>query len=148
MAISWRRNFFLASAAVLIFVVFSTSSVLINNSQVTATQSRTDLDSMGYNVLSRIVESHTIETTVESNPVQLTELKSFVQNALPSSVFFNLTVTNRSNLNQLNTLSVANADASSFANIADVSSTPMMYTSASGQIYSLILTLAETGGPQ
>ena len=128
-------------AATIIFIVFSASSILISNSHATATQEKSDLDTIGYNVLSRLTESGTIEATVESHPQQLIQLKAFVQSSLPSSMFFSLTVTKPDGSLQ----TVGNADATSFSSINTVSSTPMIYTSSLG-VYHLVLVLANAGG--
>jgi hypothetical protein len=57
-------------AATIIFIVFTASSFFINSSQIKAVQERTDLDRLGYNVLSRLTESGTIEATIENVPEQ------------------------------------------------------------------------------
>jgi len=138
-------------AATIIFIVFTASSFFINNSQVTAVQERTDLDRLGYNVLSRLTESGTIEATIENEPMPLTvQLKAFLQHSLPSSIFFKLTIMNWAS-NQdgwvvpNNLPSLSNSADSSFSNSIEVSSTPMIYTSKNGNIYYLILVLANAG---
>lgn len=142
-------------AATIIFIVFSASSILINSSRVTAAQERTDLDTLGYNVLSRLTESGTIEATIENSQsslsAQLTQLKAFVQNSLPSSMFFSLTITNNTKTNDgsqpINQqLTVGNVGAASFSASTDVSSTPLIYTSKSGNIYFIVLLLSNVGG--
>jgi hypothetical protein len=145
-------------AATIIFLVFSASSILINGSRVTATQERTDLNTLGYNVLSRLIEAGTIEATIEKACLPLTqtsteviELKAFVQNSLPSSMFFSLTITNNTKTNDGSQpvnqqLTVGNTEAASFSISTDVSSTPLIYTSKSGNIYFIVLVLANVGG--
>jgi hypothetical protein len=136
-------------AATIIFMVFLAATMMVNNPKVNGTQEKTNLDTLGYNVLSRLTESGTLEATIENTQaplnVQLTQLKAFVQNSLPSSMFFNLTITNRTNPNQPTTASVANANPASFTNATQVSSTPLVYTSKSGSIYYLVLNLANVG---
>ena len=137
-------------AATIIFIVFTASSFFINSSQVTAVQERTDLDRLGYNVLSRLTESGTIEATIENEPMPLTvQLKAFLQHSLPSSIFFKLTIMNWTSNNGWvvpnNLPSLCNSDDSSFSNSIEVSSTPMIYTSKNGNIYYLILVLANAG---
>ncbi|HEY9754161.1 MAG TPA: hypothetical protein V6C97_03245, partial [Oculatellaceae cyanobacterium] len=79
-------------AATIILVAFSAASFFMSNPKTAAVQDRTDLDRLGYNVLSKLVESGTIEATVEQTPAAYVELKAFVGNSLPSSMLFNLTV--------------------------------------------------------
>jgi len=149
-------------AATIIFIVFTASSFFINNSQVTVVQERSDLDRLGYNVLSRLTESGTIEATIESTSTPLTsmtstspeiiELKAFIQNSLPSSMLFNLTVKKWSENGQANwvtsqnlPVSISNINDNSFSSSLAVSSTPMIYTSKNGNIYTLVLVLANAG---
>ncbi len=135
-------------AATIIFIVFSASSFFINSSQTKAVQERTDLDRLGYNVLSRLTESNTIEATVEHEPEPLTvQLKAYLQHSLPSSIFFNLTIMTRPSYQTgwQNLLSLSNSDDNSFSSSLEVSSTPMIYTSNNGNIYYLILLLANAG---
>ena len=147
-------------AAAIIFIVFAASSFFVNSSKSTTVQETTDLDRLGYNVLSRLTESGTIEATIENSSPPLTsispkviELKAFVQNSLPSSMLFNLTITNyTSNVGynwvtpQNLPVSISNINDNSFSNSLAVSSTPMIYTSKNGNIYYLVLILANSGG--
>lgn len=135
-------------AAAIIFIVFSVSSFLVNSSQINAVQERTDLDRLGYNVLSRLTESGVIEATIEKTPSLTIQFKAYLQNSLPSSIFFNLIIKTRSPGQEgwESLPAVNNTDPSSFSNSLEVSSTPMIYTSKSGKTYSLILNLAKAGG--
>jgi hypothetical protein len=56
-------------AAAIIFIVFAASSFFVNSSQIKAVQERTDLDRLGYNVLSRLTESGVIEATIDKEPL-------------------------------------------------------------------------------
>lgn len=137
-------------AATIIFIAFTAASFFISDSKTAVAQDRTDLDRIGYNTLSKLTESGAIEATVEQTPPATIELKAFIQNSLPTSMIFNLTVTR---CNQQGTGWVALGTPTSISNIADdsmsesmaVSSTPMMYTSKSGSIYYLVLMLATPG---
>jgi len=140
-------------AAVIIFIVFSVSMFLIRASDLRVLQERADLDRLGYNALHRLVESGTIETTIEKygSGFGYIHLKTAVQNSLPSTTYFNLTVfrcveeaDGRVGL-QYET-SVNNTSVDSFTNSLEVSSTNMIYTSKSGNIYHLVLALARAGG--
>jgi hypothetical protein len=138
-------------AATIILVAFSAASFFISNPKTAAIQDRTDLDRLGYNVLSKLVESGTIEATIEQTPAAYVELKAFVGNSLPSSMLFNLTVTKcelqgSSWVTIGTTVAVSNIEDSSFSESLSVSSTPMMFTSKNGNIYHLVLVLANPGG--
>ncbi len=139
-------------AAAMIFLVFSVATFLTAASSEQM-QEKSDLDRLGYNVLSRLVESGTMESTIESNFGDITriraQLNTFLQAALPSATLFKLTISEYSLTQDWVTLSspiVLNNFPSSFENTLEVSSTPMIYTSHSGKIYSLTLVLARSGG--
>jgi hypothetical protein len=101
-------------------------------------------------VLSRLTESGTIEATIEQ-PTPLTiQLKAFLQQSLPSSILFKLTIMKWASdshgwVASSALPSLSNSDDSSFLNSAEVSSTPMIYTSKGGNIYYLVLVLANVG---
>jgi len=140
-------------AAVIIFIVFSVSMFLIRASDVRVLQERADLDRIGYNALHRLVESGTIETTIEKYGSGFGEvyLKTVVQESLPSTMYFNLTIFNcvdKGSWVELdNRRWVSNtSDPKSFAKSLEVSSTNMIYTSKKGNIYHLVLVLARAGG--
>lgn len=138
-------------AAAVIFLVFSGATFLIRSSDVKVLQEKADLDRLGYNVLSRLTESGTIEATLENTQNNMSiQLKTFIHRALPSATYFNLTITNCT----YNTpwvqfekppIVVCNVDDGSLANSTELSSTPMIYTSKNGNIYYLILVLARAG---
>jgi hypothetical protein len=132
-------------AATIIFIVFTASSFFINSSQVKAVQERTDLDRLGYNVLGRLTESGTIEATIENGLT--VQLNGYLQHSLPLSIFFNLAIMNRTSNPDgwVNLPSLSNSDYSSFSNSLEVSSTPLIYTSKNGNIYYLVLVLANAG---
>jgi hypothetical protein len=138
-------------AAAIIFMVFTASSFFVFNSKANAVQDRSDIDRLGYNVLSRLTESGTIDATVETSPPQYIQLKAFIQNALPSGMLFNLTITKCTHqgsggwITLQEPATVSNTDGVSFSSSLAVSSTPMMYTSRNGNIYSLVLVLANSG---
>jgi hypothetical protein len=149
-------------AATIIFIVFAASAFLINSSQVKVVQEKSDLDRLGYNVLSRLIESGTIEATIDNSPTPLTSLdstspeviglKAFIQNSIPSSMLFNLNVTkwssnpDKSWVTPLNLPPlITNSDNDSFSSSLAVSSTPLIYTSKNGNIYYLILVLTNAG---
>jgi len=139
-------------AAVIIFIVFSVSMFLIRTSDVKVLQERVDLDRLGYNALHRLVESGTIEETLETYGPGFREvyLKTVVQKSLLSITYFNLTIfncTDKGSWVELKPLaSVSNTSADSFANSLEVSSTSVIYTSKKGNIYHFVLVLARAGG--
>lgn len=141
-------------AALLIFIVFTGSSFLVNRLDTTSTQERTDLDRLGYNVLSKLTESRTIEATIENNAtsqiMRQIELKNFIRSAVPSSMLFSLDITeygrNETWVMPLSVMTISNADGVSFSNSLTISSTPTLYTSKNGNIYYLVLILASGKG--
>jgi hypothetical protein len=138
------------AAALIIFVVFSAATFLNRSSDVKTLQERGDLDRLGYNMLSRMIESGIIEETVE-NSGSTVELQVFVQRSLPMATFFNLTIVQMEGNDQLDWVnatkiaSVSNAPYSAFSKSLEVSSTPTVYTSKGGNTYFITLVLARAG---
>ena len=138
------------AAALIIFVVFSAATFLNRSSDVRALQERGDLDRLGYNMLSGMVESGIIEETVE-NSGSTVELQVFVQRSLPMATFFNLTivriaVNNQTGwVDQVPKVSLSNAPYSAFSKSLEVSSTPTVYTSKGGNTYFITLVLTRAG---
>ena len=144
-------------AAVIIFIVFSVSLYLIRASDVKVRQERADLDRLGYNVLHTLVESGSIDQTLEqyqggSSWIGETYLEATIQNALQEpSMYFNLTIYKcTGSLTgawfEPSPPSVSNAPEGAFAQAMEVSSTSLTYTSKSGNIYYLVLVLTRAGG--
>ena len=143
-------------AAVIIFIVFSVATFLVQTSDVRVLQERSDLDRLGYNVLNNLMESGTVETIETSSAYQIATqrdlyLRTAVQSLLPVNIYFNLTLFNCTDMTtyvQLRTVTnnVANALPILFANSTEVSSTDMIYTSKNGNVYHAILLLARAGG--
>ena len=80
-------------AAFIIIVVFVAATFLINSSNFQAQQEKGDLERMGYNALSNLVESRTIEATIEKNPQEAeSNLRAFLQRTLSHSIYFKLIV--------------------------------------------------------
>ena len=137
-------------ASVVIFIVFSASTFLIYPSRVWVPQEKADLDRLGYNLLSRLAESGTIEITVEKYEPGLREvhLKTVIYRSLSSITYFNLTVfrcvdeADGVRVDLQHEISVSNAPHEAFAKSTGVSSTTMIYTSKEGDIYYLVLVLA------
>jgi len=141
-------------AAVIIFIVFSVSMFLIRASDVKVLQERADLDRLGYNTLHRLIESDTIEATVEKR-IDDVFVKTIMQKSLPSATYFNLTIFKCVDKGSWVELEphpsyppISNAPEDAFAKSMEVSSTNMIYTSKSpeGNIYQLVLVLARAGG--
>jgi hypothetical protein len=145
-------------AAAIIFIVFTGSFFFVSSSKITAVQERADLDRLGYNVLSRITESGAIEATIGTSSLtsltstspEVIKLKAFVQDSLPSSILFNLTVTKLFPNSENLPASISNINDYSLSESLAVSSTPIIYTSKSTSnnqnIYYLVLILAHAGG--
>lgn len=141
------------AAALIIFVVFSAATFLNRASDVKVLQERSDLDRLGYNILSGMIESGTIEATVENSTSTL-QLQVYVQRSLPISTFFNLTIIKMIDddqngwINQTEPITLSNAPNSAFTKSLEVSSTPTVYTSKRGNIYFITLILARAGEGQ
>ena len=126
---------------------------MIRSSDVKTIQERGDLDRLGYSVMSSIIESGTIERSLEfENPNnQSIVLKTFIQRMLPSSTFFYLEIFEYTSIEdewvgKSPTLFANNTDFEMFNDFLEVSSTPSVYTSKEGNIYSITLMLARAGG--
>ena len=137
-------------AATIIFIVFTASSFFVSTSNSTNVQERTDLDKLGYNVLSRLTESGTIEATIEQSPPLTIQLKAFLQHSLPSSLLFKFSVMTWDSSSSKWVASFptqSNSDEATFLNLTEVSSTPMIYTSTKNphNVYYLVLVLANSG---
>jgi len=137
-------------AATIIFIVFTASSFFVNSSNSVNVQERTDLDKLGYNVLSRLTESGTIEATIEQTPPLTIQLKAFLQQSLPSSILFKFSIMtwdSSSNKWVASFPSLSNSEDSSFLNSTEVSSTPMIYTLSKNphDVYYLVLVIANSG---
>jgi len=139
-------------AAVIIFIVFSVSLYFIRASNITVLQERADLDRLGYNTLHRLVESGTIEATIEKR-IDAAFVKTIIEKSLPSATYFNLTIFICSDQGSWVVLEphpsyplISNAPEDAFVKSMEVSSTNMIYTSKRGGIYQLVLILARAGG--
>ncbi len=140
-------------ASVILFVVFSAATFMVQTSDVKTVQERSDLDRLGYNVLSNIMESGTMETieakALPPNVDNATYLRTAVQTYLPATVYFNLTIYSYADQITYAEMSpVVNnvANAESFASSTEISSTNLMYTSRNGNSYYAVLLLARAGG--
>lgn len=144
-------------AAVLIFIVFSAATFMVQTSDVKVLQERSDLDRLGYNVLTNLIESGVIETT-ETDPAYQNNatsrdlyLKTTLQSYLPITIYFNFTLSNCTDQTtyvklQTVTNSVSNVPSQFFTDSTEVSSTDTIYTSKNGNIYYAVLLLARAGG--
>ncbi len=140
-------------AAVILFVVFSAATFLVQTSDVKTIQERSDLDRLGYNVLNNIMESGVIEN-IETNKLppnidNATYLRTAIQTYIPTTVYFNLTIytfKDQITYAKLDPVIKNVANAESFKKSAEISSTNMIYTSKNGNSYYATLILAGAGG--
>ncbi len=138
------------AASLIIFIVFSAATFINRSSDVKVSQERADLDRLGYNILSDMVESGTVEATLEKSYLPV-ELQAYLQRSLPMATFFNFTVyknvaDGKGWIIQVLFFNCSNVPSSTFTDTLEVSSTPVMYTSKGGNTYSLTLVLARVGG--
>ncbi len=132
-------------AAAILLVTFSVAIMMTRTSQVKVLQESGDLDRLGYDVLSTVVESGSL-----NNAQPTLQVNTIMQANLPSAIYYNLTVYNCTNVNGLisfkpdpNYRNITNA--ATFLNAAEVSSTSTIYTSPDGLIRKLVLELARAG---
>lgn len=138
-------------AAVVLLLTFSAAAVMLQTSGTRELQEGGDLNRLGYNVLSIIVESGAVDKT-QAN----LEINTILRTNLPPTIYYNFTVLNCIQTNGIVTIqadlspkykNIANAnDPATFTNSSQVSSTSTMYTSPDGQIRELVLKLARAGG--
>jgi hypothetical protein len=158
--IAWRsesgqmRILEVVIAAMIIFIAFSVSTFLTRSSDIKVVQERGDLDRLGYNVLSGMVDSGSIEITIENKEITFEnatiQLQTYVQRSLPLATYFNITMIKMTAnaqgwIDQTPLLSLSNAPSSAFMRSMEVSSTPTTYTSKGGNIYYIVLVLARAG---
>lgn len=139
-------------AAAIIYVVFSASFFLIRSSETVTSQEIVDLNKLGYNLLHRIIESGTIEETLESGSETgggTDYLKVVVHRFLPTGVFFNLTVYRCSqNLSEPpfeQSWTISNAQSEDLMKLKEIAHASTVYTSKTGNIYYLVLNIARAG---
>jgi hypothetical protein len=134
-------------ASVILLMTYSAAAVMIRSADVQVIQESGDLDRLGYNVLSTIIESGAIH-----NP---TTLKLALQANLPPTIYFNFTILNCINDpngaiyiqpdNNYGKITNTNDDTA-FVETRQVSSTSTIFTAPNGQIKQLILQLTRAGG--
>ncbi len=137
-------------AAAIIYIVFSAAFFIIRSSETITSQETTDLNKLGYNVLHRMMESRTIEETLEKHPeIGINYLKNVVQKFLPTGVYFSLKIYNCTG--DLfppfypDTWSISNAPMEEIMKSKEVAYASTIYTSKAGNIYYLVLNIARAG---
>lgn len=136
-------------AAVVLLLTFSAAAVMIQSSGTRVLQEGGDLDRLGYNVLSIIVESGVVD-----EPQANLEISTILRTNLPPTIYYNFTVFNciqasgiikiQADLKYNNIVNTSNP--ATFTNSSQVSSTSTVYTSPNGQIRQLVLQLTRAGG--
>jgi hypothetical protein len=139
-------------AAVILFIVFSVATFLIQTSDVKTVQERADLDRTGYNVLTSLVESGAIEKIETSSTLDVKNyLRTIIQSSLPPTVYFSFSISNCTEkgpyvaMQLVEGSDVTNCPSELFANSAEVSSTDLVYTSKSGNVYGIVFLLTRAG---
>ncbi len=137
-------------AALVLFTIFTASIFLTTTSRIHVLQERSDLDRTGHNILLRLVESGVVESTLETVPTFEPVLKTALTRTLPPLTYYSLKVY-RADTNVIPSFiqvgtDVTNSPPDALQKASEVSSSSFMYTSsASGQIYYFVLTLAKAG---
>ncbi|MCQ5374108.1 MAG: hypothetical protein NO515_03675 [Candidatus Methanomethylicia archaeon] len=137
-------------AAAVVYIVFSAAFFLIRSSESMTLQETIDLNKLGYNTLHRLMESRTIEETLEKQQENgMGYLKNILQKFLPSGIYFNLTIYNCTgdleNPFESFSWSVSNAPSDEIANSKEIGHSSAIYTSKAGNIYFLVLNVARAG---
>lgn len=133
-------------AAAILLITFSVASIMAQSSDVKILQESGDLDRLGYNVLTTIVESGAID-----NNLSYLQVNTILQANLPQTIYYNLTIFNcTTNVNGIISLKADPiykniTNTASFFNAAEISSNSLIYTSPKGQIHKLVLELARAG---
>ena len=136
-------------AATILLLTFSAAAVMIQSQDVQILQEGGDLDRLGYNVLTTIIESKIID-----NPQTNSNLKTIIQSNIPSTIYYKFTTFNCINqpdgtikleINP-NHSDITNTNSpDTFTNLRQISSTSTTYTSTNGQIYKLVFQLTRAG---
>ncbi|MEM2960599.1 MAG: hypothetical protein QXU67_03235, partial [Candidatus Bathyarchaeia archaeon] len=100
-----------------------------------------DLDKVGYNLLSYLLEARVIDNIGESSDPKA-QLQFIVQKYLPPMTFFKLTIFKGSPTESW--LTICNANEEAFEASVEVSSISVPYTSKVGEIYLINLILARS----
>ena len=123
---------------------------MLQSSDISRIQERGDLDRLGYNVLSSVIESGTIELTIEREELYELELKTFIQRLLPASTLYNFSIYNytlsENWTEKEEVITLTNMNDETSMDFYEVSSTSTILTSRKGNIYAMILALARAGG--
>jgi hypothetical protein len=134
----------------LILILFTTSIYLMSSSKVWTIYEKGDLDKLGYNLLSYLLETRVIDNLGASPAESAEQLKFLVERNLPPMTFFNLTIykcisgSDGSNIVLVPWLKINNTDWEAFEASVEVSSTSVLYTSVKGSIYFIVLMLARS----
>jgi hypothetical protein len=139
-------------AAVILFTVFSVATFLIQTSDVKRVQERADLDRTGYNVVTSLVESGAIESIETNSILDVTNyLRTIIQGSLSPTIYFSSSISNCTEngpyvaMQLVEGRDVTNCPLELFVNSAEVSSTNLVYTSKSGNVYEIVLLLTRAG---
>lgn len=136
----------------LILIIFSVSIYLMSASKVWTIYEKGDLDKLGYNLLSYLLEARAIDNLEPLSTQAEEEIRFLVERHLPPMTFFNLTIYNCTINVEYSTevhmdplLKVNNSVSEAFEKSVEVSSTSALYTSRKGSVYFIILTLSRSG---
>jgi len=141
-------------AVVALFTAFTTSVFLTSTSRINVLQEHSDLDRVGQNILLRLAESGVIDSTVKMTPkgpsLEPYVLENTVTKSLPPLTYYILRIYNYTGTDKIPIFTneignVTNTTPNAFPSTSEVSSSSFIYTSASGQIYYIVLTLAKAG---
>jgi hypothetical protein len=142
-------------ASIVVFFSFLTVSYFTRNPRVWTTSRAEDLTRMGYNVLHSLSVTGVLDNIVASGKIGWEQDLKFVLDALlPSTSYYNMSVykvlsseTQEVGLSKLNSIKITNAESgSAFIYSPEVISVSYLFTSMKGDVYLLVLQLAEIMG--
>ncbi len=140
-------------AAVTLFTAFTAAVALTSSSRMHVLQQHADLDRVGQNILLRLAESGVIDSTVEETPSGTTFNNLTIQNtitrSLPPLTYYSLEIYGSAAGGQMPLYNERVGGVSntwdSFSGASEVSSSSFLYTSSSGRIYFVVLSLVKAG---
>lgn len=134
------------ATSILIFIIFTTIFFMLFSSEKFFKQETVDLNRLAYNILNCLVESGVVEEAIKDGQMDRLKMVSALQNLLPQTMYFKLTISERAGLgNWITISSISNAPEGLFEVSAEVASAIITYTSKNGKIYCFSLCLTRAG---
>lgn len=143
-------------ASIIITASYGLTTYLISPANTPAIRGKADIETLGFNLLTQLAASGTLEKTANSGIANWEEdVKIVMIRLLPPATYFNLTIFRASSGQQgvqytlHNTKPITNVQASeavqAFKRAPEVASSTYVYTTKDGKTFVLILRLAHAG---